>query len=87
MKKTGICPKCGSKEVYFDIKALKSIDPRSGVFIANRKFGGQFTARVEIYACIDCGYFEEYLSEEDLKDDKIKEKIKAKWNKAPESNG
>lgn len=84
MKTTGICPKCKSKEVYFSVKDLTQLDPRSGVFVANRRFGGSFTARTEIYVCMDCGYFEEYFRDEDLKDEKIREKIKKKWKKVIE---
>lgn len=80
MKKIGICPKCGSEEVYFDTRNFDN-DGRASIFIAPRKVVGSYGVRVEIYACLDCGYFEEYFREDDLQNLKVKEKIKAKWQK------
>jgi len=83
MKNTGICPKCSSKEVYFDLRTLNAIDTRGKLLIARKKFAGQEYARLAVYVCINCGYFEEYLREEDLKDTKIREQIQNKWKKVP----
>jgi len=81
MKKTGICPKCKSSEIYFDSREATTLDPRGSIFIARRSFGGHFSAQVETYVCINCGYFEEYITEQSLKDSKMIEKIKTKWKK------
>ncbi len=58
MKKTGQCPKCGSKQV---------------VLILGQSFGTKVYPRateanystVEKYACTDCGYLETYLADQD----------------------
>ncbi len=69
------CPKCNSEEVYTDTIYTKSSErmilPVSG-----------FTRiYFDIYVCINCGYFEEYVADKDLKDEKKIDKIKKNWKR------
>jgi predicted nucleic-acid-binding Zn-ribbon protein len=73
--KSGTCPKCGSNEVYNDSKKMPN-NQRAYINIsATRAF------TVVTYICINCGYFEEYIKDEDLRDEKNILKIKDKWSK------
>jgi len=75
MKKSKICPKCNSTEIYTNAHATKRGD-RAGVVISG------FTAfYVNVYACLACGYFEEYFDQEDLENSKKMLKIRSEWQK------
>ena len=55
---SGICPKCGSNEVY----ASSNVGWRK--ILLNRVVLGR--AKIMIYCCVDCGYVEEYVPAKDL---------------------
>jgi C4-type Zn-finger protein len=73
--KTGTCPVCGSNEVYTDRTSVKRgermIIPITGW---SRIF-------LDVYVCISCGYFKEFIPEKVLKDEKKIEKIKSNWKR------
>ena len=73
--KIGNCPRCSSIEVYTDTIYTKSSErmilPVSGF---HRIY-------FDIYICVSCGYFEEYVAEKDLKDEKKIGKIKKNWKR------
>lgn len=73
--KSGLCPKCGSDEVYTS-RGLDKRGERMTLVISSMKW-----YFLDTYLCINCGHFEEYIPEEDLKDEKIIDKIKKTWNK------
>ncbi|AFM03506.1 hypothetical protein Fleli_1068 [Bernardetia litoralis DSM 6794] len=77
MKKTGICPKCNSSEIYNNSNQKFSF--RRGLSIINpRRILDRGVALVS-YICLGCGYVEDYLSEKDL--EKKKDIIRTKWQK------
>ena len=66
----GICPKCGSHEVYTSL----SPGQRSFIIVSFWTVRGE---RLRDYVCADCGYAEQYvLSPNSL------EKIRQKWERA-----
>jgi predicted nucleic-acid-binding Zn-ribbon protein len=66
--KSGVCPKCGSDEVYtFDFKGFIK-----GAGVVLDTWGR--TAGYRHYVCSKCGYMENYVLSRDL------HKIKAKWS-------
>lgn len=81
MKNSGVCPKCNSNEVYCDINKKPSSDDRSNVFVAYNKIIGAMVAKLETYVCLNCGYLEEYLIKKDLENEKVRERIRDKWQK------
>ncbi len=73
--KTGKCPVCGSNEVYDNSnKLIQGYRP----FINVSAVKG-FT--VITYVCITCGYFKEFIRDEDIKNEKLMNKVKEKWNR------
>lgn len=74
MKKTGICPKCNSTEVYYEMLKRSQRNP---IFIST--FG---IVRFDLYACVDCGYIEEYIADEFARDKDKMDIIRSKWNKS-----
>lgn len=71
MKQTHQCPKCKSKDIYTNEGETKSGE-RSMIPVSSWK-----SIFVDVYACVSCGYFEEYLA---MKDSAL-EKLKANWKK------
>jgi len=71
--KTGICPKCGSHEVYGGTE----VKWKSGGYNFNCIPITAFTATaLDNYVCVDCGYVESYVT------DKAKiQKLREKWPK------
>ena len=66
--KSGICPKCGSHEIY----AKKE---KKTTFAPNRiLIDARHVAVPEHYICVDCGYVEKYISNGF-------DTIKMKWKK------
>ncbi len=73
--KTGKCPVCGSGEVY---------DNRDTNPTGDRKYipvSAMYNIAVEAYVCLNCGYFKEFIRESDIRNEKLKEKVRNKWNK------
>ena len=73
--RSGICPKCASKEVYSDNSATKRGE-RMIIPITGFK-----RLYLDSYICLSCGYVEEWIAEKDLKDRKMVEKVKENWVK------
>jgi len=73
--KTGKCPVCGSNEVY-DNRGKSATNHRKFLMISAFK---SFT--LESFLCISCGYFKEFISDEDMKNEKLINKVKEDWNK------
>ena len=73
--KSGTCPVCGSNEVY-DNCGRAAANPRKYILISSLK---SFT--VDVYVCLTCGYFKEFINNNDIKNEKIINKVKEKWNK------
>ena len=73
--KTGKCPVCGSNEVYDNSnKLIQGYRPSINVSAIK-----SFT--VLTYVCLSCGYFKEFIRDEDMKNEKLMNKVKEKWNK------
>lgn len=62
MKKTGLCPKCGSQHILHVHN--KGLWKRNSY---HRITSGYHTVDVDKYICQDCGYIESYVVENDLK--------------------
>ncbi|MBL8016921.1 MAG: hypothetical protein JNK43_06600 [Ignavibacteria bacterium] len=73
--KTGKCPVCGSNEVYDNTeKFIQGYRPY--IYVSTVK---SFT--VVTYVCVTCGYFKEFIRDEDIKNEKLMNKVKEKWNR------
>lgn len=75
IRDTGICPRCQSKEVYYN-KNHRQISDRSSLYAGNFSRFLIFS-----YACFDCGYIEEFIDENDLKNEKTMRKARETWSK------
>jgi Zn ribbon nucleic-acid-binding protein len=73
--KFGVCPQCKSNEVY-TTKGKYRANYRSVVLVSALK-----AFHTDTYACIQCGYFEEYIMDKDLQNKKIIQKVKKEWKK------
>lgn len=73
--KSGKCPKCGSDDVYSENPYAKTSER---MIMAVSGFNRVY---FDIYLCTNCGFFEEYISENDIKNEKTIEKIKKNWKK------
>lgn len=72
MKNTKKCPKCSSEEIYSNATISKSGE-RSIIPVSSWR-----SIHINSYACMDCGFIEEYL---DIKDKEAIEKLKKLWKK------
>lgn len=73
--KTGKCPVCGSNEIY-DNAGKSKLNHRPFIIVSATK---SFT--LDAYVCTSCGYFKEFIRDEDLKNEKLINKVKEKWNR------
>jgi ribosomal protein S27AE len=73
--KSGTCPRCGANEVYTTHGILKRGE-RMVLPVSSWK---QFF--LDTYICSNCGHFEEYINDDDLKDPKMIEGIKKELRK------
>lgn len=74
MMKTGKCPKCESTNIYTDGNPKRG--DRSSIQVTSwKKFF------IDIYICFDCGFTEEYITQEDLKNEKLISRVKEQWKK------
>ncbi len=73
--KSGLCPKCGSEEVYTNSGQTKRGERMKLVISGWERYF------LDTYLCISCGHFEEYIAESEFRDNKIIEKIKENWKK------
>lgn len=78
--KTGKCPVCGSNEVY-DNREKSTANHRKFILVSAIK-----SFVVDAYVCLNCGYFKEFISDGNMKDEKLKKKVKEKWNKTDHRN-
>ena len=65
MKTSKQCPKCQSKEIYTNAQTRKAGD-RARIPVDTWR-----GLMIDIYCCLHCGFIEEYISENDLKNDKL----------------
>jgi hypothetical protein len=73
--KSGKCPVCGSSEIY-DNREKNPANQRKFILVSAIKSFSLVT-----YVCISCGYFKEFIEDKDLANEKLKAKVKEKWNK------
>ncbi|KXK42404.1 MAG: hypothetical protein UZ05_CHB002003014 [Chlorobi bacterium OLB5] len=76
--KTGKCPVCGSSEVY-DNRGASPGNQRKFITVSAAK-----SFVIDAYVCTACGYFKEFIRDEDMKNEKLMNKVKEKWNKTGE---
>ena len=76
MRKTGICPKCNASEIYTNSKE-KPRGERSSIPLS--AWASYLT--VTTYICLECGFVEEYITPNDLLNEKKIEKIRTTWRK------
>jgi len=72
---SGICPKCGSTEVYSN-KGQNKRGDRMQLVISSMKW-----FFLDTYICTNCFHFKEYVADADKSDTKIIDKIKSDWKK------
>lgn len=67
MKRTGICPKCGSKDIVQDAMVLdgRHHGVREGEVAVDRNpaaliFKGRQTSTISAWVCGECGFLEHY---------------------------
>ncbi|GAB4479381.1 MAG: hypothetical protein Kow00124_24930 [Anaerolineae bacterium] len=73
MRESGVCPKCGSTEVYAGDQL--SFWNKAGSYWANTiPITGWLNAELDNYVCGQCGYVESYIARRDRL-----EKIRRKW--------
>ena len=63
----GICPKCGSEEVYSGVDAPQ--DARYNTIPIKGNLLMMTFARLSNYVCVSCGYVESYIADERKLDD------------------
>jgi predicted nucleic-acid-binding Zn-ribbon protein len=73
--KSGTCPKCGSGEVY----TTNGIPKRGDRMLL--VISSFIRCYLDTYLCTNCGHFEEYINDSDVKDEKLISKVKETWNK------
>jgi predicted nucleic-acid-binding Zn-ribbon protein len=73
--KSGTCPRCGSNEVYTTHGILK----RGERMILPVSSWKMFF--LDTYICATCGHFEEFINDDDLKDQNIIDGIKKELRK------
>ena len=66
---TGICPKCGSEEIYYREGIIYRLVP----LVSQLRIGA---ARPHMFVCKNCGFFEEYILDRNFLD-----KLPNKWKK------
>ena len=72
--KSGVCPKCGGEEVYWEPRDWSKILPSN---FSVGLFGISSRPSVNNFVCGNCGYVEFYVIAENL------ERIKKGWGKVP----
>src|SRR5262245_29772135 len=71
----GICPKCGSTEIYADDRGL--VDASGGITVMNlHDMWHGSKASINTYVCVACGYLELFLSDMDRISD-----IRQRWRR------
>jgi predicted nucleic-acid-binding Zn-ribbon protein len=75
MKHTQKCPQCEGTNIYTN-EALPKRGERGLIPVTMWR-----SIYTSVYVCTDCGYFEEYLTQEELDKGSMIEKIKEHWKK------
>lgn len=73
--KTGKCPVCGSNEVFDNRGKLTAYHRKYITVSATKGFV------VDVCVCTSCGYFKEFIRDDDIKNEKLMNKVKEKWNR------
>ncbi|MFT5819130.1 MAG: putative nucleic-acid-binding Zn-ribbon protein [Crocinitomix sp.] len=75
MKKSNKCPKCGGSEIYSD----ESFSQRG----ASSQIGISNWSRISVttYACMNCGFAEKYIDNNDMNNESKMDKIRSNWKK------
>ncbi|MGB7337383.1 MAG: hypothetical protein WBC91_00710 [Phototrophicaceae bacterium] len=80
--RAGICPKCGSHDVYKRHNAwYLSGGDKTGIKMLHENYA-EYTAVPTVYLCTDCGYFESYLE-----DDHALDLASRYWSRADNRDG
>ena len=78
--KDGVCPKCGSREIYYKILDSHYARMLGGALFVKESLLGPKIATIEIFACGDCGYMENYIAYNSHLDE-----IRKSWSPVPGS--
>lgn len=70
--KSGICPKCGSDEVYKSHKISRSLYPGNRIMIKMGLMKNSMAILVH-YVCTNCRYIESYVAHDDTSLNNIKD--------------
>lgn len=78
--RNGKCPKCGSSEIYTNDADGEGF---GGDEAATLQCGLDSTDKWQTYLCVNCGYYENYLTDKDLMADIVAKRKRMKsWKKA-----
>lgn len=75
MKNTGKCPKCSSGDLATNSNRAKQGD-RTIISIS-----AWYSVQVATYICMQCGYIEEYVDDESMKNLAKMDQLRARWKK------
>ena len=77
--RNGECPKCGSHEIY---TSNEEGDGFGGDNSCMLSCGARFTEKWQTFLCVNCGYYENYLTDKELIADIISKRKKMDgWKK------
>jgi predicted nucleic-acid-binding Zn-ribbon protein len=63
--KSGICPKCGSDEIYVGTGAKYGADSNNFFVVLRNWLGRDQVAFVRRYVCANCHYMESYIADDE----------------------
>lgn len=76
--KDGKCPKCGSENVYTREGGIHY--EQHWIYLDT--VGSEWKAcKYDSYICTECGYFENYIREKDMRGSNVLEEVAQEWDK------
>ncbi|MBM4241194.1 MAG: hypothetical protein FJ150_05985 [Euryarchaeota archaeon] len=73
--KDGKCPKCGSENVYTHDTGISYDEDEIYIYLDGT------ICEYDSYICTECGYFENYIREKDIRGVNVFEKVAQEWDK------
>lgn len=71
MKKSGICPICGSSEIKGPYRVGNHTEPANLIMAVKIKINFMYSAMLETFTCAQCGYSEYYVDNKGLENIRI----------------
>jgi predicted nucleic-acid-binding Zn-ribbon protein len=79
--KSGTCPKCKSKNVVMSPGEYGGVGPGLQMMVMGDGTGMSSTKYWQTYLCLDCGYFENYITDRKILDAIQSNLAKSNWKK------